>query len=137
MNVFQYTEALDSLLDAHKAGLISNANLSMGTAMVVELFNAQPKEAMSGVTVEAARFVSGKVVYSTESFLASPAFLRIATEDAVKLVAKVNNQSYELTLYALSVMTPSVVTQVAALVIKAASHCAAEANAGRLWKEPK
>jgi hypothetical protein len=75
-------------------------------------------------------------VYTAAAFLSSPEFLRIATEDAVKLVAKTNNQTYELTLYALAVQTPSVVAQVATLVTKAAQHCADEANAGRLWAQP-
>lgn len=76
------------------------------------------------------------IKYTAAAFIASPEFLRIATEDAVKLVAKTNNQTYELTLYALAVQTPSVVAQVATLVTKAAQHCADEANAGRLWAQP-
>jgi hypothetical protein len=56
MNVFQYIDALDSLLIAHAAGAISNENLTLGTEMVVELFNAQPKEAISGVKMDSPRF---------------------------------------------------------------------------------
>lgn len=74
------------------------------------------------------------VTYSADNFLNSPAFLQIATEDAVKLVAKTNAQSYALTLEALAKQVPNVVSQVTKLIASAAEHCAKEANAGRLWK---
>ncbi|WP_277594445.1 hypothetical protein [Pseudomonas chlororaphis] len=72
--------------------------------------------------------------YSADSFLNSPAFLEIAIEDAVKLVAKTNGQSYTLTLQALAKQVPNVVREVTKLITFAAEHCADEANAGRLWK---
>lgn len=43
MNVFQRTEALKSLQDAHAEGTISNDNLRQGTASVCALFDAQPE----------------------------------------------------------------------------------------------
>ena len=72
--------------------------------------------------------------YTAMSFMNSPAFVQIALEDALKLVAKVNNQSVELTTEAFGLEVPNVVNQVAKLVAKAAQHCADEANAGRMWK---
>jgi hypothetical protein len=74
------------------------------------------------------------MTYTAAAFLSSPEFLRIATEDAVKLIARKNNQTYETTLIALAARTPSVESQVLELITKAAQHCADEANAGRLWK---
>lgn len=72
--------------------------------------------------------------YTAMSFMNSPAFVQIALEDALKLVAKVNNQTVELTTEAFQLEVPNVVNQVAKLVAKAAQHCADEANAGRMWK---
>lgn len=72
--------------------------------------------------------------YSADNFLNSPAFLKIATEDAVNLVAKTNDQTYALTLQALAQQVPNVVSEVTKLIASAAEHCAKEANAGRLWK---
>lgn len=72
--------------------------------------------------------------YTAMSFMNSPAFVQIALEDALKLVAKVNNQSVELTTEAFGLEVPNVVNQVAKLVAKAAQHCADEVNAGRMWK---
>lgn len=74
------------------------------------------------------------ITYTAESFLASSRFLEIATEDAVKLVAKTNGQPYVLTLQALAQQVPNVVRQVAKLITAAAERCAQDANAGRLWK---
>lgn len=72
--------------------------------------------------------------YCADNFLSSPAFLEIAIEDAVKLVAKINKQTDALTLKALAMQVPNVVREVNKLVTFAAEHCAREANAGRLWK---
>ncbi|MQU22172.1 hypothetical protein GHO35_13585 [Pseudomonas helleri] len=72
--------------------------------------------------------------YTADNFLASPRFLEIATEDAVRLVAQTSGQSYALTLQALAQQVPNVVRQVAKLIAAAAEHCAQEASAGRLWK---
>lgn len=74
------------------------------------------------------------MIYTAEHFLNSPAFLEIATQDAVKLVAKTNAQPYVLTLQALAQQVPNVVRQVAKLITAAAEHCARDANAGRLWQ---
>jgi hypothetical protein len=74
------------------------------------------------------------MTYTAEHFLNSPAFLEIATQDAVTLVAKTNGQAYVLTLQALAQQVPNVVRQVARLITAAAEHCAQEANAGLLWK---
>jgi len=62
----------------------------------------------------------------------SPAFVQIALEDALKLVAKTNGQTYELACEAFKLEVPNVVNQVAKLVAKAAQHCADEANKGGL-----
>lgn len=72
--------------------------------------------------------------YTAMSFMNSSAFVQVALEDALKLVAKTNNQTLELTTEAFGLEVPNVVNQVAKLVAKAAQHCAQEANAGRLWK---
>lgn len=72
--------------------------------------------------------------YTAMSFMNSPAFVQIALEDAFKLVAKTNGQTYELTCEAFGLEVPNVVNQVAKLVAKAAQHCADEANKGQLWK---
>lgn len=74
------------------------------------------------------------MTYTAEHFLNSTAFLEIATQDAVTLVAKTSGQAYALTLQALAQQVPNVVRQVAKLITAAAEHCAQEANAGRLWK---
>ena len=73
--------------------------------------------------------------YTAEAFKASPAFLKIAIEDAVKVVAKTNGQTESLTMEALSMGVPNVVEAVCKLVNAAAEHCAKEANAGTLWAE--
>lgn len=72
--------------------------------------------------------------YTAMSFMNSPAFVQIALQDALKLVAKVNNQSVELTCEAFKLEVPNVVNQVAKLVAKAAQVCADSANKGELWK---
>ena len=72
--------------------------------------------------------------YTTQAFMSSPAFVKIAIEDALAVVAKANNQSVELARTAFEMGTPGVVEKVAQLMVKAAQHCADEANAGRLWK---
>lgn len=72
--------------------------------------------------------------YTAMSFMNSPAFVKIALEDALKLVAKTNGQAYELACEAFQLEVPNVVNQVAKLVAKAAQVCADEANAGRMWK---
>lgn len=72
--------------------------------------------------------------YTAQAFMSSPAFVKIALEDALVVVAKVNNQSVELARTAFEMGTPNVVEKVAQLTVKAAQHCADEANAGRLWK---
>lgn len=71
--------------------------------------------------------------YTADMFLNSPAFLKIAATDAVALVAKTNNQTYQLTLEAMGLGVVNVVSQVTKLITAAAEHCAAEANAGRMW----
>ena len=70
--------------------------------------------------------------YTATSFMNSPAFVQIALEDALKLVAKTNGQTVELTCEAFKLEVPNVVNQVAKLVVAAAQHCADEMNAGRL-----
>lgn len=77
---------------------------------------------------------SVKTQYTAMSFMNSPAFVQIALEDALKLVAKVNNQSVELTTEAFGLEVPNVINQVAKLVAKAAQVCADEANKGDFWK---
>ena len=72
--------------------------------------------------------------YTAMSFMNSPAFLQIALEDALKIVAKTNGQTYELALQAFELEVPNVVNQVAKLVAKAAQVCADSANNGTLWK---
>ena len=72
--------------------------------------------------------------YTAMSFMNSTAFVQIALEDALKLVAKVNNQSVELTAEAFKLEVPNVVNQVAKLVAKAAQVCSDQANTGTLWK---
>lgn len=74
------------------------------------------------------------ITYTAMSFMNSPAFVQIALEDALKLVAKVNGQTLELTTEAFQLEVPNVVNQVAKLVAKAAQVCADECNAGRMWK---
>jgi hypothetical protein len=69
----------------------------------------------------------------------SPAFVQIALEDALKLVAKTNGQTYELAREAFKLGVgiypiPNVINQVAELVAKAAQVCADEANKGDFWK---
>jgi len=73
--------------------------------------------------------------YTAEAFKASPAFLKIAIEDAVKVVAKANGQTEALTMQALSAGVSNVVEAVCKLVNAAAEHCAKEANAGTLWDQ--
>jgi hypothetical protein len=74
------------------------------------------------------------MTYTADSFLNSPAFLKIAAVDAIRLVAKTNKQTYEMTLEAFGLQVPNVVNEVNKLIVLAAEHCAAEANAGRMWK---
>ena len=75
--------------------------------------------------------------YTAEAFMASPAFLKIAIEDAVKVVAKTNGQTESRTMEALSMGVENVVESVCKLVNAAAEHCAKEANADRLWGKNK
>lgn len=72
--------------------------------------------------------------YTAQAFMSSPAFVKIALEDALQVVAKANGQSVSLARKAFEMEVPKVVDQVAKLMVKAAQHCADEANAGRLWK---
>lgn len=72
--------------------------------------------------------------YTAMSFMNSPAFVQIALEDALKLVAKTNGQTVELTTKAFEMEVPNVVNQVAKLVAKAAEECALQANKGNFWK---
>ena len=72
--------------------------------------------------------------YTAMSFMNSPAFVQIALEDALKLVAKTNGQTYELACEAFQLEVPNVVNQVAKLVAKAAEECALQANKGDFWK---
>lgn len=72
--------------------------------------------------------------YTADMFLNSPAFVKIAAEDALKLIAKTNKQSYELTLEALGMGVESVVNKLQELILLAAEHCAKDANQGKLWK---
>lgn len=71
--------------------------------------------------------------YTAAAFIASPAFMKITLEDAIKQVAKTNGQTVELTAQAFALEVPNVINAVAKLVVFAAQHCADEANAGRLW----
>lgn len=72
--------------------------------------------------------------YTAMSFMNSPAFVQIALEDALKLVAKTNGESYALAYEAFKLEVPNVVNQVVKLVAKAAQVCSDQANAGTLWK---
>lgn len=72
-------------------------------------------------------------IYTAQAFMSSPAFVKIALEDALQVVAKANDQSVSLARKAFEMEVPNVVEQVARLMVKAAHHCADEANAGRLW----
>ena len=72
--------------------------------------------------------------YTAMSFMNSPAFVQIALEDALKLVAKTNGQTYELACEAFKLEVPNVVNEVAKLVGMAAEECADSANKGTLWK---
>jgi hypothetical protein len=72
--------------------------------------------------------------YTAMSFMNSPAFVQIALEDALKLVAKTNGQTYELACEAFGLEVPNVVNQVVKLVAKAAQVYADEANKGNFWK---
>lgn len=71
--------------------------------------------------------------YTAAQFAQSPAFMAIALEDALKLIAKTNGQSFELASQAFALGVPNVVVQAAELIAAACQHCANEANAGRLW----
>lgn len=71
--------------------------------------------------------------YTAENFLTSSRFLEMATEDAVRAVAKANGQTYAFTLRALAQQVPNVVREVTKLISAAAEYCAKEASAGRLW----
>lgn len=73
------------------------------------------------------------MTYTAEAFIKSPAFMEIATEDAIEVIAKANGQTIAKTKEAFNMQVPSVVNKAAELVMKAAQHCANEANAGRLW----
>ncbi len=78
--------------------------------------------------------MTAQIKYTAQAFISSPAFVKIALEDALLVVAKVNNQSVELARTAFEMGAPNVVEKVAQLMVKAAQHCADEANAGPLWK---
>lgn len=71
--------------------------------------------------------------YTAAQFAQSPAFMAIAVEDALELVAKTNGQTFELACEAFEMEVPSVMSEVSKLVAAACQHCAAEANAGRMW----
>ena len=71
--------------------------------------------------------------YTAAQFAQSPAFMAIAVEDALKLVAKTNGKTFELACEAFEMEVPSVMSEVSKLVAAACQHCAAEANAGRMW----
>lgn len=71
--------------------------------------------------------------YTAAQFAKSPAFMAIALEDALKLVAKTNGQTFEVACEAFALEVPNVMSEVAKLVAAACQHCADEANAGRLW----
>lgn len=71
--------------------------------------------------------------YTAAQFAQSPAFMAIAVEDALKLVAKTNGQTFELACEAFEMEVQSVMSEVSKLVAAACQHCAAEANAGRMW----
>lgn len=71
--------------------------------------------------------------YTAAQFAQSPAFMAIAVEDALKLVAKTNGQTFELACEAFEMEVPSVMSEVSKLVAAACQYCAAEANAGRMW----
>lgn len=73
------------------------------------------------------------MTYTAEAFIKSPAFMAIATEDAVKAIAKANGQTVAKTQQAFEMQAPNVVAKAAELIMKAAQHCADQANAGRLW----
>lgn len=47
MNVFHRIEAIEAMLEAHAAGLISNKNLTLGGNMIVDLYDAQPAAELS------------------------------------------------------------------------------------------
>lgn len=68
------------------------------------------------------------------SFMNSPAFVQIALEDALKLVAKTNGQTYALACDAFKLELPNLVNQVAKLIAEAAQHCADEVDKGNFWK---
>lgn len=72
--------------------------------------------------------------YTAMSFMNSPAFVQIALEDALKLVAKANGQTYEVACEAFKLEVPNVVNQVAKLVALAAEECAKQVNKGDFWK---
>lgn len=72
--------------------------------------------------------------YTAQAFMSSPAFVKIALEDALMVIAEANKQSVDLARTAFEMGTPNVVEKIARLMVKAAEHCADEANAGRLWK---
>lgn len=71
--------------------------------------------------------------YTAEQFVNAPAFMAVAIEDAIALVAKTNGQTIELTTKAFELEVPAVVGKVAKLVAFAAQHCAKEASAGRMF----
>jgi predicted LPLAT superfamily acyltransferase len=77
--------------------------------------------------------IADMTTYTAAQFAQSPAFMAIALEDALKLVAKTNGQTFELACEAFSLQVPNVVNQVAKLVAAACQHCSDEANAGRMW----
>ena len=72
--------------------------------------------------------------YTADMFLNSPSFVKIAAEDALKLIAKTNKQSYELTLEALGMGVENVVNKLQELILLAAEQCSKDANQGKLWK---
>lgn len=60
MNVFHYRAAIDSMLDAHRAGLISNENLLEGGRILAELYDAQPNSAKVDHRDETPRIVAAE-----------------------------------------------------------------------------
>lgn len=58
MNVFQYRDAIQALLDAHKAGAISNENLSQGGVELEALYNGQPEHTKTNPHNDSPRIVA-------------------------------------------------------------------------------
>lgn len=72
--------------------------------------------------------------YTPTQFINSPAFMTIALEDTIKVIAKTNGQTIELTKKAFEMEVPNVLHSVGKLVVAAAVKCAEDASNGKLWK---